>query len=101
MTAFVANANMLVLSGLTSIVEGLLDNATVQVSIKNSGGEVQTGDGWPTFPVTMEPVSSVPGDYVYTFAADVPWVANKSYAAVIVVPGAAEWDFIFKPIIRR
>ena len=43
MTVFVANASMLTLSQLTSELEGVLDNADVEVTIRDDDGEEMVG----------------------------------------------------------
>lgn len=102
MTVFVANANMLTLSGLKSVLDGILNGATVEVTIRNLAGEEMTGPGWPPFPLAMEPVDDSEGDYRVVFDEDVPWEAGRSYEALIRAEGGmGTWRLQFRPRIRR
>jgi hypothetical protein len=102
MAVFVANANMLTLRGLTSKIEGVLDEATVEVTITDPSGVPYDGSGWPDWPVPMEHVEDSDGDYRAIFDQTLPLVANRRYEALIEAAGGmGTWRFQFTPRVRR
>lgn len=105
MTVFVANTNLLTLSGLKSQVEGtFVNDATVEVTITDLAGNVMTGTGWPTFPLSMPYVATSDGDYRAVLADTIPFTAGKPYLAKIDanagVNRIGQWKFQFTPETR-
>lgn len=102
MTAFVANTNNLDLTGLQNAATGLyVNNATVEVTIKDGAGEEVTGATWP---ITMYYVEGSSGDYRGTISHVVQLSPGRHYVAEINVtdgPNVAFWAYEFKASARR
>lgn len=103
MTAFVANTNVLDLTGLKEeITQAFINNATVTVTIKDIDGTNVTGETWP-FP--MDYVAASDGDYRAFVSENIDLVANTKYIAYIDADGGANrfghFEFHFKALARR
>jgi hypothetical protein len=102
MTAFVANTNVLELSGLKNAIEGTsIDDATVIVTVKDSDGVALTGATWP---LTMDPVSGTPGLYRTILPHTLAAIARTwCYAHIDVDAGVnrkGHWEFPIEPQTR-
>lgn len=96
--AYVANTNMLELTGLRSEVEDeYIDDATVSaVIIGPTGATLGT--------VTLSFIVGSNGDYRGILSASLALVANKAYTARITANGGVDrvgyWEFSFRPQVR-
>jgi hypothetical protein len=102
MTAFVANTNILELDGLKAAVDdAFINDADVEVTIKDSTGTNVTGVVWP---VTMAYVTASEGKYRATLSSALGFVPKKKYTALIEVDAGAgrigHWELEFKPLTR-
>lgn len=102
MAVFVANSNILDLTGLRSEVEeAFITDATVTVTIKDADGEEVAGETWP---LAMDYLSGSDGDYTAVISEDVAFVAKTNYYAHIDADGGdgrvGHWEFKFKPLTR-
>ena len=102
MAAFVANSNILDLTGLLNAkASSYINDATVTVTIKDLDGNELTGISWP---VTMAYVAASDGDYRATISEDLALVHKVNAVAHIEVDGGAglvgHWEFKFKPTTR-
>lgn len=103
MTAFVANTNVLELTGLKEeITEAFINNATVTVTIKDTDGNEVIGETWP---FAMDYVAASDGDYRAFVSEDLELIANTRYIAYIEADGGANrvghFEFHFKALARR
>jgi hypothetical protein len=99
MTAFVANTNVLELTGLTSnIEEAFINDATVTVTVKDTADVDVTGETWP---VTMDYITDSDGNYRAILIDALPLVGNRKYIAHISADGGEDrigyWKFEFTP----
>jgi hypothetical protein len=102
MAAFVANTNVLDLTGLRNeITDAYINDATVTVTVKDSDGAEVAGQVWP---LTMSYVAASDGNYRAFLSAQLPFVAKAKYTAFIEANGGANlvghWEFHFKPTAR-
>lgn len=103
MTAFVANTNVLDLIGLKEeITEAFINDAAVEVTIKDGEG---TNVGGETWPLAMDYVAPSDGDYRAFVSEDVELEANVKYVAYIDADAGADrvghFEFHFKALARR
>lgn len=94
--AYVANTNLLLLTGLQNEVdETYITNATVTVTVKDSAGATVVG------PLTMIYVALSNGDYSVALTHTLPFLNKKNYVAVIDANGGSNpelwghWEFPF------
>jgi len=102
MTAFVANTNVLDLTGLKNEIAGsYINDAVVTVTIKDADGVNISGAIWP---MPMAYVSASNGDYRAFLASTLPFIAKAKYTAFIEASGGTNlvghWEFHFKPTAR-
>ena len=102
MPVFVANSNLLELTGLRSEVEdAFIDDASVTVTIYDAADEEVAGETWP---LTMDYTSGSDGDYSAIISEDVEFTAGATYYAHIEADGGdgrvGHWEFKFKPKTR-
>lgn len=102
MSAFVANTNVLELTGLHSAIEAAyINDAAVTVTLKDADDVAVTGAVWP---MTMDYVAGTNGNYRAILADALPLVAREKYTAYIEADGGADrigrWTFSFKPAAR-
>lgn len=103
MTAFVANTNVLELTGLKEeTTEAFINNAVVTVTIKDTEGTDVVGATWP---LTMDYVATSDGDYRAYVSEALTLIANTKYIAYIDADGGANrfghFEFHFKALVRR
>jgi hypothetical protein len=101
MTAFVANTNLLELSGLKNVAAGtFINDATVTVTVKKAGTNV-AGASWP---LTMDYVAASDGIYRAVLSEDLALVARTHYTAFIDADGGdgrvGHWEFDFRAETR-
>jgi hypothetical protein len=98
MTVFVANTNLLTLSGLKSQLAGtFINDAAVAVTVKNAAtGVAVAGQSWP---LAMDYVAASDGDYRAVLVDGLALVAGQAYVAAIAADGGAGrvgfWAFPF------
>lgn len=102
MTAFIANTNLLELTGLKSAVEGVyINDALITVTVKDKKGQDVPGVSWP---VSMVYVNGSEGDYRATLVHTIEFVPKREYRAFIEVDAGADrighWEFPFTPLVR-
>lgn len=102
MTAFVGNTNVLDLIGLSSEIESaFINDATVEVTVKDAAGNEIDGQSWPT---TMDYLAASDGNYRAYIQEDVEFVPKQPYYAHITADGGVNrvghWVFPFKPLTR-
>jgi hypothetical protein len=105
MTAFVANTNLLELIGLKSAVEGTyINNASVEVTIKNQQGDPIEGLSGFAWPLTMDYVTGSDGNYRVALPDGLAFLNKKKCIAFIEVDAGVDrighWEFPFTPITR-
>lgn len=103
MTAFVANTNVLDLIGLKEeITDAFINNAAVEVTIKDAEGTSVAGETWP---LAMDYVAASDGDYRAFVSEDLELSAGTRYVAYIDADGGANrfghFEFHFKALARR
>lgn len=103
MTAFVANTNVLDLTGLKEeLTDAYINNATVTVTIKDADGNNVTGETWP---FTMNYVAASDGNYRAFVSEEIAFVPKTKYIAYIDADGGANrfghWEFHFKALARE
>ncbi len=82
---FVANDNILTLDGLTNTATAsYINDATVQVTVKDSNGTPVTGESWP---LAMGYVSASNGKYRAVLQDTLSVTVGANYTAEITVDG--------------
>lgn len=85
--AFVANTNILLLTGLKNETdETFVNDAVVTVTIVDSAGEPVAGTSWP---LTMLYVADSDGNYSVALTHTMPFVNKKKYTANIDANGGS------------
>lgn len=102
MATFVANTNVLDLTGLRNeLTDAYINSATVTVTVKDEEGVEVAGQVWP---LVMSYVAASDGNYRAFLADTLPFVAKAKYTAFIEANGGANlvghWEFHFKPTTR-
>jgi len=91
---YIANDNLLRLSGLRNeSTEDYVNNATVTVTLKDSGDSPVSGQAWP---LTLVYVATTNGRYEGTLEETLVLVADASYTAeidAVLVDLKAHWEF--------
>lgn len=104
--AYVANTNVLTLTGLVSEDDGApLNSATVTVTIKDAADSSIAGESWP---VTMDYVDESEGNYRALISSAAALVAGAKYKAIVDVNASdtsseriAHWEFPFTAQVRK
>lgn len=96
--AFVANSNVLELTGLTSeITDAAINDAAVAVTVKTKAGVAVSGVTWP---LTLDYVAASSGDYRAILSEDLALADRGDYVAHIDADAGAgrvgHWEFPFK-----
>jgi hypothetical protein len=102
MTVFVGNTMLLELQDLTSeIDDATIDDATVEVTVKDMDGAEVSGVVWP---LAMDYVAGSNGLYRAVLDAGLPLVAKKRYIATVDADGGPDrqghWELLFVPKTR-
>lgn len=100
---YVANTNVIELSGLKSAIEDdFVNDATVTVTVKDEAGAEVAGQSWPE---TMAYVASSDGLYRGIIEDDVELTAGTTYVAHVEVDAGVDrvghWEFNFVPKTRH
>jgi hypothetical protein len=103
MTAFVANTNVLDLTGLKNeLTDAFINDATVTVTVKDASGAQVSGQAWP---LTMSYVALSDGNYRAFLSSALPFAAKAKYTAYIEANGGANlvghWEFHFTTVTRK
>ena len=104
-TAFVANTNNLLLTGLQSASNGAyLDNAVVTVTIVDAKKNPVSG---ASFPLTMNYIPGTNGNYSATLIHTLQLLPKHPYTAIINADGNisgsdhwGHWEFPFTAVTR-
>lgn len=102
MTAFVANTNLLELSGLQDAIDdSYINDATVTATLKDSAGADVGGITWP---LTLAYVDGSDGDYRAVLVAALELANRGHYTAVIEVDAGEDrvghYEFPFRAATR-
>lgn len=99
---YVANTNVIELTGLTDAVDDTpINDATVTLTLKDADGNEVAGQTWPA---PMDPVSGTDGLYRGIIEDDVEMVVGALYVAHVDVDAGPDrighWEFNFKARTR-
>lgn len=102
MTVFVANTNVIDLTGLKNeITDAFINDAAVTVTIKTVAGVEVAGETWP---VSMGYVAASNGNYRGILSDEIELVAKSKYIAHIDADGGPDlvghWELTFKAAAR-
>lgn len=102
--AFVANTNLLLLSGLKDeAADTYINDAIVTVTVNDHAGVPVVGDSWP---LPMAYIATSNGDYSVALTHTLSFLNKKKYTAVIDADGGASpelwghWEFPFEADTR-
>jgi hypothetical protein len=103
---YVANTNVIELTGLTDAVDNtLISDAAVSFTIKDADGAEVAGQTWPAPMDAVDGTDGVPGLYRGIVEDDVAMVADTQYFAHVEVNAGPDrighWEFAFRPTVRR
>lgn len=103
MPAFVANTNVLMLTGLhNAATDAYISNATVEVTIKDLAGVAVPGVTWP---ISMAYVTASDGDYMGVLIDGINFDHNTRYIAYVDANAGPDlighWEFKFKAQTRK
>ena len=103
MTAFVANTNNLELLGLQNASNGAyVNDATVNVTVKDLSGVNVSGETWP---ISMNYVSGSNGNYRCVLSNNLSFSPGMIYTANISVNAGvnriANWSYDFRALTRK
>jgi hypothetical protein len=103
---YVANTNVIELTGLTDAVDNtLISDAAVSFTIKDADGAEVAGQTWPAPMDAVGGTDGVPGLYRGIIEDDVEMVAGTLYVAHVEVDAGPDrvghWEFAFTPKTRR
>jgi len=102
---YVANTNVIELTGLTDAIDDtFISDATVSVTIKDADGAAVSGQTWPAPMDAVDGTDGVPGLYRGIIEDDVEMVAGTLYVAHVEVDAGPDrighWEFNFVPKTR-